>query len=269
MKIFILLLLAITVLFSDVYYSKVEPYRTKKISSNVLGLVTFIDEDMLGKKLSEKPYIQIDAVLDVKELSAIKNKLVDFKHTLLLNKKILKNLDKLLIKKRENYEKIKILKIKSTLEKNKEFYDLISSENLYLSTQKEVNNLKIQITDLELKEAQLIRNINDKNLSDKGFILYSLDVKVGQVVNKGTLLATVVDTSRAILTIYLNDRDALRAKEKIIYINDKKSKYKIDRLLNIADSKNISKYMAQIIIKAPKLFSKLVKIELKSGINEK
>lgn len=44
----------------------------------------------------------------------------------------------------------------------------------------------------------------------------------------------------------------------------KKTAYKISRLLNIADSKNISKYMAQIIIESPKLFSKLVKIELKS-----
>ena len=269
MKIFTLLLFTITLLFSDVYYSKVEPYKIRKISSNVSGLITVVDEDMLGKILSNKPYIKIDNVLDIDELNAIKEKLFDSKQILLLDYKILKNINELLLKKRENYKKIKNLKIKSIFEKNKEFYDLIASENLYLSTKKEINTLKIQISDLELRKTQLIKNINDKNLTAKGFVLYTLDVKVGQFVNKSTPLATLVDTSKAILTIYLNQDDALVAKNKTIYINDKKTSYKIDRLLNIADSKNISKYMAQIIIKSPKLFSKLLKIELRSDNNEK
>lgn len=269
MKFFTLLLFSITVLLSDVYYSKVEPYKTKIISSNVAGLIIFVDEDMIGRKLSQKQYIEIDSILDTDELGSIKEKIVDSKNTLLLDKKILNNLDEMLVKKRENYKIIKNLKIKSTLEKNKELYDLISSENLYLSTKKEINTLKTQISDLELKKSQLIRDISDKSLSGNGFVLYSLNVKVGQVVSKSTKLATLVDVSKAILTIYLNEEDALLAKNKIIYLDDEKTSYKIDRLLNIADSKNISKYMAQIIIKAPKLFSKLVKIELKNDMNEK
>jgi len=56
----------------------------------------------------------------------------------------------------------------------------------------------------------------------------------------------------------------LNAEQKSVYIDGKKTSYKISRLLNIADSKNISKYMAQIIIKSPKIFSKLVKVELKN-----
>jgi multidrug efflux pump subunit AcrA (membrane-fusion protein) len=120
-----------------------------------------------------------------------------------------------------------------------------------------------------LRKAQLIRTISDKTLQAKGFTLYSIDVKVGQVVTMSTPLAKVADISKALLTIYLDEEDVLNAKNSVIYIDDQKTEYKITRLINIADSKNISKYMAQIIIKAPKIFSKLAKIELKANNSEK
>jgi hypothetical protein len=73
----------------------------------------------------------------------------------------------------------------------------------------------------------------------------------------------VADISKAKLTLYLDEADALDAEQKIVYIDEEKTQYKITRILHIADSKNISKYMGQIIIKSPQLFSKLVKVELK------
>ena len=151
------------------------------------------------------------------------------------------------------------------MEKDREFYDLVSTENSYLATQKEINSLKTQIADLNLRKVQLIRSISDKNLSHKGFILYSIDVKVGQVVGMSTPLARIADTSRAKLTIFLDETDVIDAKNKVVYIDGEKTDYKISRVLNIADSKNISKYMAQIIIKSPKIFSKLAKIELEDN----
>ena len=218
---------------------------------------------MIGKKLSSESYIKIDSELDKKELIYVKDKLVYLKSTVASNENILKNLGDLLKKKRENYNKIKSLKIKSTVEKDREFYDLISSENQLLSTQKEINTLKIQISDLKLREAHLNRSVKDKNLKAKGFTLYSISVKAGQVVNVSTPLAKVADISKAILTIYLDEEDVLNIKDKIVYLDGKKSEYKVSRILNIADSKNISKYMAQIIIKSPKIFSKLMQVELK------
>ena len=261
-KILTLMLLISSLLFSKVYYSKIEPYEVRNISSNVSGLVEFIDEDMIGKKLSTKAYIRIDSELDAKELKYIKDKLLYLRDTVAVNESMLENLKKSLIRKRENYKQIENLKIKSRIEKDREFYDLVSSENSYLATQKEINSLKTQITDLKLRQAQLTRTVKDKNLSAKGFILYSIDVKVGQVVGMSTPLARIADTSRAILTIYLDEVDVTDAKNRVVIIDGKKTNYKISRILNIADSKNISKYMAQIIIKSPKIFSKLAKIEL-------
>lgn len=263
MKLIISLLFISSLLFSKVYYSKVEPYELRYISANVSGLVTYINENMIGKKLSSKPYLIMDADLDNKELRSVLQKISILKESLNEDEKILQNLKKSLSKKRKNYKEIENLKIKSRIEKDKEFYDLVASENSYLNTQKEINNFKTQISDFNLRKSQLKRNISDKSLRAKNYTLYSIDVKVGQVVNISTLLAKVADTSKAILTIYLDEEDVINAKNKVIYIDNKKTKYKINRILNIADSENISKYKAQIIIKSPQLFSKLAKIELK------
>jgi len=264
MKFFLLLFLTVFSLQANVYYSKVEPYETKKIASNVVGVVTKVNEDLLGKKLSNDSYIVIDSELDRDELSSIEEKIKYLKSTVSVNEKMLQNLEMSLAKKSANYDKVKKLKIKSSVEKDQEFYNLVNSENSSLATKKEINNLKIQIADLELRKAQLQRSLKDKNLKAKGYELYSLDVKVGQVVMKGTALATLADTKKAILTIYLNEEDLKNAQKNVIYINTRKTDYKIDRVLNIADSTNISKYKAQIIIKAPQVFSKLMKIELKN-----
>lgn len=263
MKILTILFLMFTLSFSKVYYSKVEPYEIRDISSNVSGLVLYVDENSIGKKLSGSAYIQIDAELDKQELKFIADKLVYLKKIIGANETVLINLEKSLDKKRDNYKRIESLKIKSVVEKDREFHDLINSENQFLNTQKEIENLKVQMTDLKLREAHLRRSVSDKNLTAKGFILYSISVKPGQVVGISTPLARVADISKALLTIYLDEPDVKDAKEKVVYIDGEKTSYKISRLLNIADSKNISKYMAQIVMKSPKLFSKLVKIELR------
>jgi len=268
-RILIYLLLLTPLLFGEVYYSKVEPYKFKNISSNVVGQVLSVDEEMIGKKLSNKPFITVDAELDTAELKDIKEKITSLKDTLKIDKIILKNISEVLVKKRKNFKKTEALKIKSRIDKDREFYDLIVSENLYNSTQKEINNLKNSIADLNFRMAQLKKSIKDKKIIENGYVLYSIDVKEGQTVNQGTALASVADISKAILTVYV-DGDTLKSiDKKVIYLDDKKTNYKISRLLNIADSINISKYKIQIIIKSPKLFSKLVKIEFKDTNNEK
>ncbi|MDD3835765.1 MAG: HlyD family secretion protein [Sulfurimonas sp.] len=263
MKILAIMILAFTLASAKVYYSKVEPYEIREISSNVSGLVLFIDEDMIGKKLGTKAYIEIDDELDIAELGFIKDKLEHLQDVVKVNEEVLLNLENSLQRKRENYKRIEDLKFKSTVEKDREFHELISSENLYLNTQKEILNLKVQIADLKLRQARLLRDVKDKNLKHEGFVLYDILVKSGQVVNISTPLAKVADISKAKLSIYLDETDVADAKEKTVYIDGQKTDYKISRLLKIADAKNISKYLAQIIIDSPKLFSKLATIELK------
>lgn len=259
----LVLLFALTFSHAKIYYAKVEPYDILPISSNVNGLVLQADESKLGKTLSSAAYIVIDSELDKKELGSVERKLTILKDMIATNEQILKNLESSLEKKRENYKRVEALKIKSTIEKDREFYDLIASENSYLATQKEIENLHVQLSDLSLRQAQLQRTLKDKELVNEGYVLYELYVKPGQVVTMSAPLAKVADVSKAKLTLFLDEADAMEASKKVIYIDGKKSAYRLTRVVTIADSKNISKYMAQIIIDAPKLFSKLVQIELK------
>ena len=102
-KFFIYMFLVSLSLHANVYYSKVEPFEVRNISANVEGLVRFIDESMLGKKLTTKTYIEIDSELDENELKYTKEKLLYSEQNLESNKKIVLNLEESLAKKRDKH----------------------------------------------------------------------------------------------------------------------------------------------------------------------
>ena len=260
---FLLIVPAVSLMAKE-YYAKIEPYETLTIASNVSGLILFADEENEGTVLGRKPYIQIDDELDQVELGQVVNKITLLEGSLKLNEKMARNYEAMLEKKQRNYDNIKSLKIKSTIEKDREFYDLISTQNQFISTEKEIQNLKTQINDLHLRQAQLKRSIKDKSLSAEGYVLYKLIVKEGQVVNPASPLAEIANVRRAKLTLYLTSQDMKGAEGKTIYINGEKSPYKIDRLWKIADAQHLSSYRAEIIIDAPEYFSSLLKVELRN-----
>jgi galactitol-specific phosphotransferase system IIB component len=260
---FFLLLFFTSALFAKSYYSKVEPYEMRTISSNVVGQVLYTNENKLGKVLDNKPFIKMDTKLHHLEVKAIDDKITYLRENVKSSEMIEKDLEATLKKREINYKKIKKLSTKSIVEKDREFYALITSKNGLYNAKEALNNLKIQITDLKYRKDALLKTIKDKTIRAKGLVLYSIDVQVGQVVGVGTPLAKVADISFAKLTFYLDREDVANAYNKTIYIDGKKSKYKISRLIDIADGKNISSYKAEVIIDAPKIFSNLVKIELK------
>jgi len=250
-------------LFAKEHYAKVEPYMTLTLSSNVSGQVLFVDEAKLGSVLGEKAFIDIDDTLDVAELKSIEQKIVLLEETLKLNKTIIENYEMMLERKEKNFERVNALKIKSSVEKDREFYDVVATQNQYISTKKEVENLKIQINDLKLRKTQLHKTLKDKHLSAKGYVLYATLVKTGQYVNPSTPLAELADISKAKLTLYLNPEELEGIEKKSVYIDGKKTDYKVDRLWPIADAQHLSSFKAEIVIDAPKYFSQLLKVELK------
>ncbi len=259
----ILLLITLNLLQAKEYYAKVEPYEIRTVSSNVSGLVLFTDEKREGSVLGDDEYIIIDDELNVIEKKSIQKKIELLHVTLKLDEDLKKNYEEVNKRKRKNYERIKDLKIKSSVEKDREFYDVVASSNALISLDKEIISLKTQINDLQLRLAQLKRTISDKHLSAKSYTLYSLLVKPGQVVVPSTPLAKIADVSHAILTLYVSAKEIADIKSKILYIDGKKSKYKIDRIWNIADEKHLSSYKVQIVIDSPKEFSRLVKVDFK------
>ncbi len=259
----LLLAMSTTLLCATEYYAKVEPYEIRTIASNVSGLVLFADEKREGEILGKKPYIVIDDELDAVELEKVKKKIELLHVTMELDASLKSNYETVLERKKENYDKIKDMKIKSSVEKDNEFYNLVTSQNALISTDKEMASLQTQINDLQLRQAQLERSIRDKHLYAEGFVLYALLVKPGQVVVPGTALAKVADVSKGLLTFYLSREDREALDQKVLYINGEKSDYRFNRVWNIADEQHLSSYKAQIVIDAPKQFSSLLKVELR------
>jgi hypothetical protein len=156
----------------------------------------------------------------------------------------------------------KIISIeKSTLKK---FKKIRSKSQLDKDNQQiKILNLENQQSDLITKKAVLIDKIKNKNLKELNNYISDIVVKVGEFVNTGTLLYTTADLTKAKLEIFIPIQDAININNKIIYVDNKQTKYKINKLYKMANTKHISSYKCEIIIDAPKSFSKLVKIEFR------
>jgi len=129
-------------LIASEYYSKVEPYSFYTLQSNVYGLIVKSDEDLEGKRLGKGDFIRIDDDLDQKELRLLKAKKENLEKSLELNQKMADNLSLMISKKNENYERIKDLPIKSNVEKDKEFFDLSTTQNQELSTLEKLQTIQ-------------------------------------------------------------------------------------------------------------------------------
>lgn len=245
------------------YYSKAEPYRFYTLQSNVSGLVLVSNERLEGKRLGKEAFIRIDDELDKKELALLKAKKISLENSLKLNKTMADNLNEMIVKKNENYERIKDLPIKSSVEKDKEFFDLSTTKNLELSTLEKLETIGSQLNDTQLRLEQLKRSVKDKQIYAENMVLYKLYVKKGQVVNPGVNLAEIADISKAKLTIFLNGNELEGIHNKKIYLNGEVSAYKIDKVWPLSDAEHISSYKTEIVIDPPRQFSKLYKIEFK------
>lgn len=250
-------------LMASEYYSKAEPFRVYTLQSNVAGLVLKSDENLEGKKLSKEAFIIIDDDLDRKELYLLRQKKINLQSSLKLNEKMEKNLSVMIRKKNENYERIKDLPIKSSVEKDKEFFDLSNTQNQQLSTLEKLETISSSLSDTQLRLEQLKRSIKDKHIRAENMILYKLYVKKGQVVAPGMNLAEIADISRAKLTVFLNSDELEGLKEKKIYLNDEETDYRVDKVWPLSDSEHISSYKTEILISSPQQFSTLYKIEFK------
>ncbi len=263
MKRALFLILIPVLLLAKEYYAKVEPVDIYTIASNVQGEVLFANENLTGKKLGETPFIRIDAKIDRADLNAVKEKIASLKQMIEANEAIVKNLQESVEIKKENYESIKDLSVKSKTQKDAVYFDLVVTKNQLLGTKKELASYMSQIADLEARKVRLEKSLVDKEIKAPGYLLYELLVKRGDVVTPAKPLARVADISKAILTIYVDAKTLEGIAQKSVYLNGEKTAYKVSRVTPIADSRNISKYKVQIIVNPPRIFSKLIKVELK------
>jgi len=250
---------------ASIYYAKVEPYEMYSIKASVSGEVVSLFKDAEGKVSNGGVLIQIDDVLNKKELATSKSKIKSLKNTYELTKQNVDNSQKVAKIRENNYNRVKNLKTKSRVEKDNELINLINAKNQVLTLSNSLENLLVSISDLEYKIATLENAISKKNIKIKnGFLIYKTYVNTGDFVNVGAPLVDAYDISKGKLTIYLSKEDLDVANSGVLYINDKATAYKADKIWKVVDTQNISSYKTEIIIPAPKRFSELLKIEFKA-----
>ncbi len=262
-KIFLFLFTLSLSLQADIYYAKVKPIESYTIKSSVSGKVMVSDISKEGKFIQNSLVVKIDDVLNMKDLKTSQAKLKILKEIKNIDKQNLQNSKLSYEIKKKNYDRIKDLNTKSIYEKDNQLVSVIAAKNQYLSTKQALENIKSQINDLLYKIFVLKDTINKKNIYLKGRYLYKLYVKRGDYVIPGTPLMEVKDISKAKLTIYLSYEDMKNLDKRVIYINGKKSNLKFHKVWRVADATNISSYKAELYIPAPKIFSKVIKVELR------
>ena len=250
MRIAAVIFLFLSSLFSYEYYAKVEPYERFLIKSDVSGKVVFSDEFKEGKFGDGSIVIKIDDKIDKVDLNATLAKYQNLLQNIKATKQLYQ-IDKLA------YEKIKDLSTYSRTQKDAKKIKMLTSKINLLNQESNLQSLKLKIESLKDK-------IDKKNIKvDKKYYIYKVYPRVGDFVNPSSPLLEIADLSKARLTIFVTYNDLLKIKKRAILIDNKPIKVKIVKILKIADSKNLSGYKVELVIPAPKIFSKLVKVEIR------
>ncbi|MDX9743549.1 MAG: HlyD family efflux transporter periplasmic adaptor subunit [Arcobacteraceae bacterium] len=221
--------------FGQEFYSMITPIKTFTVKSAVGGEVVFVNKKSEKSYLKNSTVIKLDDSLDVVNLEQTKIKLANQKEIYAIENGILDSYNKVSSKTKidKDAQKIKVLNIASN------------------------------IADMEMQIANLQNNIKKKNLKVSNIYLSSIEVEVGDFVNAGGLLYKAYDLSSGKLELFLPINEIETLKKKTIYLNGIKTNLKISKISKVADEKNISSYKVEILIKNPKTFSKLVKVEFK------
>lgn len=234
-KIVLIITLFISSTFAQEYYAKLEPIESYQIKAATSGKVVYVNEDMEGKIVSKDTVlVRLDKKVNEIDLRTSQDKL--------------KLTQEIIDIENSNYKKLLKISTKSDFEKD---------------TQKvKVLNLEVQKNDLITKVETLKDTIANKTLSESDVYVSKLYVKEGDYVNAGSSLYDTADLKFGKLEFFVPINKADEIMKKELYLDGEK-KGKIDKIYKVADTTHISSYKVKIVVKEPKTFSKLVKIELK------
>lgn len=236
MKILGFLIFISTFVFGMEYYAKLEPVQSYKVKAAVSGKVIYSNDALEGELLNKRTkVIEIDNKLNKTELAQTKKKL--------------KTLEKMLKIQEKNFQRLNQISSKSAFEKDNQKIQVL--------------NLESQKSDLLIKIATLEDTIKNKLLYENNRYIYNISVKKDDFVSPGTLLYETKDFSKGKLEIFIPISDYEKVLDKKIFLDGVETKLKINKIYKVADSKHISSYKCEILVPAPKKFSKLVKIEFK------
>ncbi len=262
MRYLIAWLIGYAFLFAKVHYAKLEPFNQVTIKAQASGQITMAKEELEGKVVDGR-IVQIDDKVEQIELKSAKSELEITKKILALNKKLIPSLQKALRQKESLYKKILPVSASSLSQKDSIYSAFLSAKRELFATKEKILNLEEKINNLQKQIALLQDKIEKKSINVHKRYLYKLFVRKGDFVSVASPIATILDTSKAKLTIYLSSEELKELTKKKIYINGKATNLKFYKIWKVADSKYISSYKAEIVTPVFAQFSTLIKVEIK------
>ncbi len=259
---FALICIVSSFLLANTHYAKLEPFSKATIKAQVAGQVTMAKEALEGRVVDGK-IVQIDDTIEQIELKSAKKELNLTKKELALNKKLLPFLKKSLAQKEQLYKKITPLSATSFSQKDSVYSAFLSAKTQFFATKEKILSLQEKMNNLQKQIALLQDKIEKKAIKIQNRYLYKLFVREGDFVSIGSPIATILDTSKAKLTIFLTKEELKNITKKKIYINGRVTNLRFYKIWQVADSKYISSYRAEIVTKPFTQFSTLIKVEVK------
>ena len=247
-------------LFGGEHTAVVEPIEVYHVKAAAGGAVVESRSELEGTELKDAVVVRIDDRLDRAQLKATRKKLAILERNLEAERASAKALRRLADLRRKMYERIKDLRTKSQVEKERRLAEYLSAQNLYLAQRAKLASLEMQREDLRLAITRLEDTIAKKNAKLSGY-LFRLYPRRGDYLAPGAPLADVADTSRAKVVVYLSRKEAERIESKKITAGGRPAK--LLRLIRIPDERHLGQYRAEIEVERPKIFGKLIKVEIR------
>ncbi len=213
------------------YSARVEPFDTYNIKADVSGKVIQTFKNLEAKNLNNQIIVKLDSN---QEQIDLKNTISQIK----ILKEEIKNQERLVKRKKETYFRYEKLKSKSIEDKDRKFYDYISSLNQLL-------NLRSNLDNLIDKRDKLLDILNKKNIKFSGY-LSEIIISKDDYINPGMIVAKGYNINKQKLYIYVPIDQINQIKNKKVYINNKKSDFKIYKIWKVPDSKYITSYKVEL-----------------------
>ena len=149
---------------------------------------------------------------------------------------------------------------KETFEIRKDIYE--RTKNITTKSKAEKDTEKISFLVAQQNYTQARDNYFARILRAKGLYVGDILVKKNGYVSPGTPLFRAYDYSASKLTIFVDRETVENIQSKKILV-DGRDDFKLAKFYSVADETYVSSYKVELVGPAPKLFSKILKVEIK------
>ncbi len=206
-------------LFAISYMGKIEPFKTYTISSEISGIVTFVNSTKEFRGINTKELIvSIDSSDENIQIQSLTQSLENLKEILLIQK--------------QNYENKFKVKQLSPYDKNNEKLTYLQTKQIFIETKQNIKTLKNQK--------------RKKEFYVKNKYLGKIYKNQGELINIGDVLFKYYDFSKIKIILFIKPEDIKDITNKVVFIDNKKSEFSISKISKVRDKYRVSTFEIEL-----------------------